>query len=74
MTPRTRNSVSGATPYLPLITFDTVETETPAVLATSPMVTLPVGCMVMTVACWTDVAGSMSVRLDNGFDNVIDTD
>ncbi len=40
MTSCTRAEVATATPYRPLMTLDTVATDTPAVRATSLMVTL----------------------------------
>ena len=40
MTPSTRSVVLSETPYRPLITFDTVATETPASRATSTIVAL----------------------------------
>ena len=49
--------VASATPYLPLMTLDTVATETPAVRATSRMVTR-----------WSSVTGR-TVPVENVIDN-----
>src|SRR4029078_9009790 len=60
MIARTRSEVVSATPQRPLITFETVATDTPASAATSPIVTL----RWLTTAGYYRVRKTLSITVD----------